>query len=37
MDEVVSLLLIAGIVLLFFGIVGGVADLICKGVDDDDE
>lgn len=28
MDEVISLLLIAGIVLLFFGILGWIADLI---------
>lgn len=39
MDEVVSLLLIAGIVLLFFGILGWIADLItCRlGWDDEEE
>lgn len=37
MDEVVSLLLIAGIVLLFFGILGWIADLITYRLGWDDE
>lgn len=37
MDEVVSLLLIAGIVLLSFGILGWIADLIMYRLGWDDE
>ena len=37
LDRIVMLMLCVGVACLFFSILGGIADLICKGVDDDDE
>lgn len=37
MNEIIDLLLCVAAASLFFAVLGGIADLICKGVDDDDE
>ena len=36
LDRIVMLMLCVGVACLFFGILGWIADLICKGVDDDE-
>lgn len=36
MNEIIYLLLCVGCACCFFSIIGGIANLICKGVDDDE-
>lgn len=36
MNDIITLLLVAGIMLLFFGILGGIGELILGDGDDDD-
>ena len=36
LNDIITLLLCIGVAALFFAILGGIAELICRGMDDDD-
>ena len=35
MNDIISFLLCIGVASLFFAVLGGIAELICRGIDDD--
>lgn len=36
LNDIITLLLCIGVASLFFAVLGGIAELICRGMDDDE-